>query len=559
MTRRRRALAFIAVLALAGCSTKGCGRDRNGSKDPSLPGGGSTALVEVALPDLSRADEAVQLQARQLHDALLVKVKAGVKGAELGAAYGELGMLLHAAEYFDSAGPCYRNAQVLMPGDARWPYYLGLLFQARGQTPAAEAAFARALEIEPNDVAALIRLGRMRLDRGDAAGAEQLFARARATAPGSIAALAGLGSAALALQQYERAVQYLEEGLASDPGSLSLHAPLANAYRALGKLDRAETHIKQWRNTEIVLQDPRKDELDGRLQSGLSYELRGVRALGVKDWKGAAALFREGIRVSRPGSPMQRSLHHKLGTALWMSGDTRGALAEFREVVRLAPASGSDEPAAKAFYSLGIVAASEGHTQEAVEHFSAAVRYQPNYVEAHLALGDAHRSLGRFAESLSSYRETVNLNPQAAAARFGYAMSLVRLGRYVEARDWLIESLRIQPDRPELANALARLLAAAPDERVRNGREALSLAGQLAASQKTTEVGETMAMAYAEVGDFAQAVAVQREVLDAARKAGFIATAARLSQNLRLYERGQPCRTPWRNDDPVHMPGAPAA
>jgi hypothetical protein len=66
-----------------------------------------------------------------------------------------------------------------------------------------------------------------------------------------------------------------------------------------------------------------------------------------------------------------------------------------------------------------------------------------------------------------------------------------------------------------------------------------------------------MAMAYAEVGDFKQAVAVQREVLDAARKAGFTAAAARLSQNLRLYERGQPCRTPWRDDDPVHTPGTP--
>jgi tetratricopeptide (TPR) repeat protein len=550
MTIRRRALAVIAVLALTGCSANRCGNgDGAASKDP--------ALLEVALPDLSRADEAVQLQAKQLHAALLEKIKGGVKGPELGAAYGELGMLLHAAEYFDSAEPCYRNAQALMSGDARWPYYLGLLHQTRGQTPEAEAAFGRALEIEPENVATLIRLGRMRLDRGDAAAAEPLFARARANAPGSVAALAGLGSAALAQQQYDRAVQYLEEGLAADPASLSLHSPLANAYRALGRLDRAEAHIKQWRNTEIVVLDPRREQLDSLLQSGLSYELRGVRALGAKDWKGAAALFQEGIRVARAGSPLQRSLHHKLGTALWMAGDTRGALAEFREVVRLAPSSGSDEPAAKAYYSLGIVAAAEGRMPEAVEHFSAAVRYQPNYAEAHVALGDAYRSLGRFAESLPSYRETVSLNPQLAAARFGYAMSLVRLGRYVEARDWLIESLRIQPDRPELANALARLLAAAPDERVRNGREALNLAGQLAAAHRTTEVGETMAMAYAEVGDFKQAVAVQREVLDAARKAGFTAAAARLSQNLRLYERGQPCRTPWRDDDPVHTPGTP--
>src|SRR5688572_20722400 len=140
MTRWWCALAVTLALALGGCS-----RDKGGggSEDPSPPSvdagtspkpGTPGKLADVALPDLSRADEAVQVQARELHAALLEKTKSGVKGTELGDAYGELGMLLHAAEYFDSAEPCYRNAQTLTPGDARWPYYLGLLYQSRGQT-----------------------------------------------------------------------------------------------------------------------------------------------------------------------------------------------------------------------------------------------------------------------------------------------------------------------------------------------------------------------------------------------------------------------------------------
>ena len=549
-----RLLGLLFAVALAACGAEPAGSVPDASGRPPAVSG---ALADVALPDLSRADEAVRAQAGELHAVLLERRKGGASGADLADAYGALGMLLHAAEYLEAAEPCYRNAQALMPEDVRWPYYLGLLYQARGRTADAEAAFSRALEIDADDVPALIRLGRMRLDRGDAAGAEPLFARARTHDPRSLAAVTGLGRAALAAQQYDRAIGLFEEGLTIDPQALSLHSPLANAYRALGQIDRAEAHIKRWRNTEVALQDPRKAELDGLLQSGLSYELRGIRALAAEDWTGAAQLFREGIAVAAPRTPLRRSLHHKLGTALWMAGDTKGALAQFEEVVRLAPAEGSDEPAAKASYSLGIVAASQGRNGLAVEHLSDAVRYQPDYGEAFLALGDAQRRANRYADALTSYGEAVRINPRASGARFGYAMALVRLGRYVDARDWLADAASLQPDRPELAHALARILAAAPDDRARDGRRALAIAQQLAATQKTTDVGETIAMALAETGDFTQAVDVQRAVIDAARKAGLTSSAARMSENLKLYERRQPCRTPWRNDDPVHMPGAP--
>jgi hypothetical protein len=84
-------------------------------------------------------------------------------------------------------------------------------------------------------------------------------------------------------------------------------------------------------------------------------------------------------------------------------------------------------------------------------------------------------------------------------------MGLVQLKRYRETRDWLVEATRLHPDDPQLRHALARLLAAAPDDQVRDGARALSLAQGLLATDSTTELGETLAMAYAEVGSFPQA------------------------------------------------------
>ena len=85
-----------------------------------------------------------------------------------------------------------------------------------------------------------------------------------------------------------------------------------------------------------------------------------------------------------------------------------------------------------------------------------------------------------------------------------------------------------------------------------------SLTEQLMAKQKDTDVGETLAMALAELGDYRQAATIQREVIDATQRAGLPAAAARMRQNLKLYKAGRPCRTPWTDDDPVHSPGPPA-
>jgi tetratricopeptide (TPR) repeat protein len=518
------------------------------------------ASREVTLPDLARMDPSVQAQVKQRYAVLTDARKSGASGDELGTAYGEYAMLLHAAEYYEAAEPAYLNAQDLMPGDVRWPYYLGHVYKSIGQTEKSIQSFTRAVDRSPSEIAALIWLGRLLLEQGRIDEAERLFQRAADLPPRNVAVMAGLGQAALARRDYTRAVTMLEEALAFDPSAASIHSPLANAYRGLGDEAQAEAHLKQWRNTDILVPDRLRQDLDMSLESGLSYELRGVRALEARDFKAAEGFFRKGVELMPATSALGRSLRHKLGTALVLQGDIRGAMARFEEVAKLAPADGLDEASAKANYSLGVVMASSGEMSEAIRRFSTAAKYNPNYVEAWMALGDTLRKSGRFDASLKPYAEVVRINPRAAEARFSYAMALVRLRRYKDAKDWLEESARVQPDRPELSHALARLLAAAPDDAVRDGARAMTLVQDVLKGNKTTAVGETMAMALAELGQFTDAEKVQRGVIAAAEQAGLSADVRRMTANLRRYERRQACRTPWPDDDPVHIPSmfAPA-
>jgi tetratricopeptide (TPR) repeat protein len=543
----------LLVVMLAGVAA--CGSST--SSTPAPP----PASRDVALPDLARFDASVQAQITQRYTSLTEKKKAGASGDDLGRAYGEYGMLLHAAEYYEAAEPAYLNAQELMPGDVRWPYYLGHLYKSIGQTQKSIQSFQRALDRNPSEIAALIWLGRLYLEQGNPDEAERMFERASNLPPRNVAAMAGLGQAALARRDYERAVRLLEEALAFDSSAASIHSPLANAYRGLGDEAQAEAHLKLWRNTEILVPDRLRMDLDMSLESGLSYELRGVRALETRDFKAAEGFFRKGVELTPGTTPLGRSLRHKLGTALILQGDVDGAMARFEEVAKLAPAEGLDESSAKANYSLGVVLATSGQTSQAIQRLTAAVKYNPNYTEALMALGDTLRRSGRIDASLKPYAEVVRINPRAAEARFAYAMALVRLRRYKDAQAWLEESTRIQPDRPELSHALARLLAAAPDDAVRDGARALSLAQELMKTTKTTAVGETMAMSLAEIGRFSDAADVQRSVLAAAEQAGLAQDVRRMTANLRLYERRQACRMPWTDDDPAHIPAmfGPAA
>ena len=142
------------------------------------------------------------------------------------------------------------------------------------------------------------------------------------------------------------------------------------------------------------------------------------------------------------------------------------------------------------------------------------------------------------------------MNPRAVRGRLGYAMALVKLRRFQEARDWLAEATRNYPDQPELAHALARVLVTVPDDRVRDGPRAMALVQELFKNDKSTDLGETMAMTLAELGQYQKASAIQRGVMAAAEKARVERSALeRMSENLKRYERHQPCRLPWPNDD----------
>jgi tetratricopeptide (TPR) repeat protein len=545
MNRRRprhRGPVAVAILVCA-CWTASCNAPQKTSDaataNAALNPPAGLGLQTVTMPDVSTMEPSVRRQMESQFSSLKSAVaKRSSSHDELAAAYGETGKLLMAATLLDAAEACFLNAQTLAPNDRRWPYYLGHVYKGKGTVEKSVASFERAQQLAPNDVATMVWLGDAYLSAGDADRADQLFAKVIQIQPSLAAARFGEGRAALAKREYQRAVDRLTEALAREPQSSSIHYPLAMAYRGLGDVKNSEAQLAQQGKTEPRPPDPLMREIDGLLQSPQAYNLRGGAELEAGHWQAAAEQFRRGLELD----PNEPSLRQRFGTALYQMGDKQGAAQQFEQVLRTTP------DYARAHFSLGVLLNDAGQYPEAIDHFRAALKSDPKYVEAHIQLAGALARSGHPGEAVVQYTEALDASPTNFDAAFGRAMAFLRLRRYADAREALTGGMKNHPDQPMFAHALARVMAAAPDDRVRDGRGALKLVDELVKGPQSLELAETTAMALAEVGRFKEAVEVQRQALRAVSHSG-TAAEQRITNNLRRYEGGKPCRTPFGDEE----------
>ena len=354
----------------------------------------------------------------------------------------------------------------------------------------------RVLELAPDDVPALIWLGRLYLDQGQADKAEPLFERARQHAPQTVAVLLGLGQAALARKDSSAAVSVLEEALRARSVGGSVHRRLAMAYAVLATRRGRPPICGGGRTPRCLVADPVRTELDLSLQSGLSFELRGVRAL-ERGTSRPPRVSSAKAWLTDGSTALGRSLRHKLGTALFLLGDLPGRGGP---VPRHRPAGACQRPRRNRGQGalqprrpdgIGGARAAGDRAPDVGRRVSA------NYVEALLALADALRRQGRVADSLGVIRRRSGSTRGPTRLASAMAWPWSACGGIGRPATWF-EDVARQPSRRARRQAgLARLLAAAPDDQVRDGARGLGLVQQImsASPDRTTALWETFAMA----------------------------------------------------------------
>jgi Tfp pilus assembly protein PilF len=242
-------------------------------------------------------------------------------------------------------------------------------------------------------------------------------------------------------------------------------------------------------------------------------------------------------------------------------GITLSNLGRIDEAQRwLKEAISLDDTNSMAHLNLALVYDRQGLDKLAIDEYAAALSRDPGNMQARVYGADAKMRTGHPDEAAQLYREALEKAPDASRIQTSLGMALVKAGRYDEARSVLEAALKAQPANLDVSNSLARLLATAPKDSVRDGARALQMAKSLyAATDRSPIVAQTYAMALAETGDFAAAVRLQREALGAVQNSGPVAGDPFVTRNLARYQQRKPSREGWPADDPMLQPRSPAA
>jgi tetratricopeptide (TPR) repeat protein len=533
-------LSVLGAPGLAGGAGDALGEPRH------LDGAGDRILLPVPVPDISGTETVVQEKLNSARASLAALLQTpGVDDAALANAYGEMGALYQAHHVYIPAESCYINAETLAPGVFRWPYLLGYLSVEASNLEQARAAFERAVKIRPDYGPGQLRLAQVYLDLNQPDLAEALYRTTMDNEQLRGASLFGLGRIAIMRRQYEEASRILEAALAVRPQASKIHYSLAMAYRGLGDVEQARRQLALYGDGEPEVPDPVVDELDGLLTGGRTHLTRAMDAVETRQYDVAVEAFRKALEPD----PGNANLRVSLARTLYLTGDRKAAEAELREALRREPTNDL------ANFLTGVLRETDGDDAAAETYYLKVLSVNPDHAGAHHFIANIYMRRGQYARAAEHYHRAVVQVPRNTTAGIMELVALLGAGAPqgdIRARlEDLVPEYAEQPMYPYL---LARLLAASPEDHVRDGARALTISESLLQQYPAVENVETLAMAYAETGRYDKAIESQDAAIGMAFSTGRVDSLPRLERNLARYRDGKPCREPLAADDPMLRP-----
>lgn len=167
-------------------------------------------------------------------------------------------------------------------------------------------------------------------------------------------------------------------------------------------------------------------------------------------WRNSITLFEHTLKVTLNNS----RIHNNLGFTLVRQGKIQEAINHYTEALRIDPYF------AIAHYNLGIALTMQGNIQEAIGHYTRALQINPNYAAAHNKLGILLANQGKYQEAINHFAEALRVKPNSVELHINLGNSLVEMGKIDESIAYYTEALRINDHHfgahYKLGNALIR-------------------------------------------------------------------------------------------------------
>ena len=236
--------------------------------------------------------------------------------------------------------------------------------------------------------------------------------------------------------------------------------------------------------------------------------------------------------------------HDNLGVALSQNQKTEEAIAEINKALALRPDS------AETYSNLGNVLLQNGEIDEAIASYKKSLALDPLNPNIHYNLGNVMLHQKKQPdEAILHLEKCIEIEigrgiPENAFAHYDLGVAFCKKRRFEKAVAHYRQALKILPEFEPALSKLAWILATCPESTLRNGPQALELAlhsNQLAGGRNPFML-RTLAAAYAEVGQFNDAIGTAQRALSIATMMSDTSLVETLQQQIQTYQAGEPFR-----------------
>ncbi|HVR70328.1 MAG TPA: sulfatase-like hydrolase/transferase [Vicinamibacteria bacterium] len=263
------------------------------------------------------------------------------------------------------------------------------------------------------------------------------------------------------------AIRELRAVLAEDPGLLMARRTLAVAHAAAGEHDRAIAELRRLEKEghlgaedAIVLGDNLR--FAGRLAEAAEVLRRAARdhPRFAQPWLSLAEVHIKEKENAEATAAYEHVLGlvpdhiealRGLGDVALLEGRAEAAATSYGRILEVDPAD------AGAMTKLGVLRMRAGDREQAVALFRQAVEREPANGEALLYLAGALASSGRPAEALPFFERALAASPRSTMTLNGLALTRLALGDRKGAAGSFRESLRLDPEQPDVRRTLAEI------------------------------------------------------------------------------------------------------
>jgi tetratricopeptide (TPR) repeat protein len=373
-----------------------------------------------------------------------------------GAAWGKLGQVFLAHDFFDAGMVCFEQAQRYDPDNPRWPY---LRAAARVQTDPEGALplLRRAAELcdahDAGNAVPRLRLAEALLELGRPDEARAEFRGVLGRQPDNPRALYGLGTAAAAAGDLEEAARSFRSCAVSPLARQKAAAELAKVLMRAGDAAGAAAAERSARELppDRTWPDPYFAELKPLAVNRASQFRRAHDLLNQGRPREAVALLRRLVE-ERPDA----TAYQELATGMIRVRDAAAAEAALREAARRDPnAFGPIHLLSFFLYQKAQQARAQPTLRaealrDAAKFGRQAVALKPDHAMAHVYLGLACKELGQREDALASLRQAVRCMPERPEPYLYLADLLAEDGQKAEAQQLREEASRLAaPNQPQ--------------------------------------------------------------------------------------------------------------